>query len=55
MADIPDYLREYDLDQDWGFTPVSKAPETPTVDTKVIEDNNLELAKQNQMFLISKV
>ena len=23
--DIPDYLREYDLDQDWGFTPVSKA------------------------------
>ena len=43
--DIPDYLREYDLDQDWGFTPVSKAPETPTVDTKVIEDNNVELAK----------
>jgi len=29
MADkgIPDYLREYDLDADWGFTPVSKAPE----------------------------
>ena len=28
MADkgIPDYLREYDLDADWGFTPVSKAP-----------------------------
>ena len=36
--DIPDYLREYDLDQDWGFTPVSKAPEsTPAVDTSVIE------------------
>jgi len=45
MADIPDYLREYDLDQDWGFTPVSKAPEAPTVDTSVIETNNLELAK----------
>ena len=45
MADIPDYLREYDLDQDWGFTPVSKAPETPTVDTTVIENNNIELAK----------
>ena len=45
MADIPDYLREYDLDQDWGFTPVSKAPETPIVDTSVIETNNLELAK----------
>ena len=26
--DIPDYLREYDLDQDWGFTPVSKALES---------------------------
>ena len=44
--DIPDYLREYDLDQDWGFTPVSKAPETtPAVDTSVIETNNVELAK----------
>ena len=44
--DIPDYLREYDLDQDWGFTPVSKAPEsTPSVDTSVIENNNIELAK----------
>ena len=45
MADIPDYLREYDLNDDWGFTPVSKAPETPTVDTSVIETNNVELAK----------
>jgi len=48
MADkgIPDYLREYDLDADWGFTPVSKAPEsTPAVDTSVIETNNVELAK----------
>jgi len=44
--DIPDYLREYDLDQDWGFTPVSKAPEsTPAVDTSVIENNNIELAE----------
>ena len=44
--DIPDYLREYDLDQDWGFTPVSKATEsTPAVDTSVIENNNIELAK----------
>ena len=44
--DIPDYLREYDLDQDWGFTPVSKAPEsTPAVDTSVIETNNVEFAK----------
>ena len=44
--DIPDYLRENDLDQDWGFTPVSKAPESsPSVDTSVIETNNVELAK----------
>jgi len=44
--DIPDYLREYDLDQDWGFTPVSKAPESDSkVDTSVIETNNVELAK----------
>ena len=44
--DMPDYLREYDLDQDWGFTPVRKAPEsTPAVDTSVIETNNVELAK----------
>jgi len=44
--DIPDYLREYDLDQDWGFTPVSKTPESsPAVDTSVIETNNVELAK----------
>ena len=44
--DIPDYLREYDLYQDWGFTPVSKAPDsTPAVDTSVIETNNVELAK----------
>jgi len=44
--DIPDYLREYDLDQDWGFTPVSKAPESsPAVNTSVIETNNVELAK----------
>ena len=47
--DIPDYLREYDLDQDWGFTPVSKAPE-PTetkvdVDMSDVEQNGLEIAK----------
>ena len=44
--DIPDYMRGFDLDDDWGFTPVTKAPETaPQVDTSVIENNNLELAK----------
>ena len=29
MADIPDYMRGFDLDDDWGFTQVSKAPKTP--------------------------
>ena len=47
--DIPDYLREYDLDQDWGFTPVSKAPEqTETkvdVDMSAVKANGLEIAK----------
>lgn len=44
--DLPDYMRGFDLNDDWGFTPVSKAPEsTPQVDTSVIETNNIELAK----------
>jgi len=48
MADIPDYMRGFDLDEDWGFTPISAKPETetqPAIDPKVIENSNLELAK----------
>src|SRR6056300_822674 len=48
MADLPDYMRGFDLDDDWGFTPVQKAPESdtqPTIDPSVIENSNLELAK----------
>ena len=47
MADIPDFMREFDTDVDYGFTPVSKKPadDTPAIDTKVIEDSNLEIAK----------
>ena len=47
MADIPDFMREFDTDTDYGFTPVSKKPadDTPAIDTKVIEDSNLEIAK----------
>ena len=26
MADIPDFMREFDTDVDYGFTPVSKKP-----------------------------
>ena len=47
--DIPDYLREYDLDQDWGFTPVNKAPESTEtkvdVDMSAVEANGLEIAR----------
>jgi hypothetical protein len=48
MADIPDYMRGFDLDEDWGITPVSKPPETktqPAIDPKVIDNQNLELSK----------
>lgn len=45
MADIPDYMRGFDTTDDWGFTPVSKPPEAPSVDTSVIESNNIEMAK----------
>ena len=44
--DIPDYMRGFDLNDDWGITPVSSTPtKEPTVDPKIIEDNNLELSK----------
>ena len=46
--DIPDYMRGFDLDEDWGITPVSKPPEQetqPAIDPKVLEDSNLELSK----------
>ena len=47
MADIPDFMREFDTDIDYGFTPVSKKPadDTPAIDPKVVEDSNLEIAK----------
>ena len=47
MSDnIPDYMRGFDLSDDWGITPVSSTPKSePTVDPKVIENSNLELSK----------
>ena len=47
MADnIPDYMRGFDLSDDWGITPVSSTPtQEPVVDPKVIENSNLELSK----------
>jgi hypothetical protein len=44
--DIPDFMRGFDLDDDWGMTPVSSTPEDkPSVDPKVVENSNLENAK----------
>ena len=41
-----DFMREFDVDIDYGFT-VSKKPfdDTLTIDLKVVEDSNLEIAK----------
>jgi hypothetical protein len=44
---IPDYMRGFDLNEDFGFTPVTNKPAetTPSIDPKVIETNNVELSK----------
>jgi len=49
---IPDYMRGFDLSDDWGFTAVSKEladpnPQ-PVIDTSILENSNLELAKIKQ-------
>jgi len=46
--DIPDFMREFDMDVDYGFTAVSTKPATetqPAIDPSIIENSNLELAK----------
>ena len=43
--DIPDYMRGFDIDDDWGMTPVSKIPTQETIDPKAIDNQNLELSK----------
>ena len=46
VKDIPDYMRGFDMDEDYGFTAVSKAPtEQPSIDPQAIDNQNLELAK----------
>ena len=48
---MPDYMRGFDLNDDWGFTPVTNKPveEKPGVDEKQLdskfEGTNIELAK----------
>ena len=44
--DIPDFMRGFDIDDDWGLTPVSKIPESaPSIDPKAIDSQSLELSK----------
>ncbi len=43
MADIPDFMRDFDTDIDYGFTPVSKKPTEET--TSQPSADPLELAK----------
>jgi len=46
--DLPDYMRGFDLQEDWGATPVSSTPTvetTPSIDPKVLDNQNLELSK----------
>ena len=43
MSDMPDFMREFDTDVDYGFTPVSKKP---VEDTKEPAVDNLEIAKK---------
>ena len=47
MSDIPDYMRGFDLTEDYGFTPVNKKP-TEVQEKVVVAENsetNMELAK----------
>jgi hypothetical protein len=43
---IPDYMRGFDLNEDFGITPISSKPETqqPTIDPSLIENNNIEIS-----------
>ena len=47
--DIPDYMREFDTSDDWGFTPVTSKPEPKEtkvdVDMSAVEQNGIEIAK----------
>ena len=46
--DIPDFMRGFDIDDDWGLTPVSKIPEAaPSGPVKV--DVDMSVPKQNAL------
>jgi hypothetical protein len=44
---IPDYMRGFDLNDDWGITPVNTAPTQPQpiIDNSLIESSNIEISK----------
>ena len=44
--DIPDYMRGFDLSDNWGITPVTSTPKSePAIDPSLIENSNRELSK----------
>ena len=48
MSDIPDFMREFDTNTDYGFTPVSTKPaeeSTPSVGKEDLNTTNLEISK----------
>ncbi len=44
---IPDYMRGFDLNEDFGITTVTSKPEAqqPAIDPTILESNNIELSK----------
>jgi hypothetical protein len=44
---IPDYMRGFDLNEDFGITTVTSKPEAqqPAIDPTILESNNVELSK----------
>jgi len=45
MSDIPDYMRGFDLDQDFGFTPVNQKPVEEKVVVGENKETNIEISK----------
>ena len=48
MSDLPDFMREFDTNTDYGFTPVSTKPaeeSTPSVGKEDLNTTNLEISK----------
>lgn len=51
VKDIPDYMRGFDLNEDYGFTAVSQKPQQdvkPSIDPKAIDKQSLELSNVKQ-------